>query len=317
MTRGRFAGARVVPAPVDTRVSAQMVVDVLAAALHTGVEIVDRDLARLAESETTASRRDRAPQPSLYLTALRTRLPAWVDDTDSAEGLVAAFPIVVAGEAVAAIGLQSVLREQGSALRAHRRRVADLVAAVAEPLRSASGWRTPGAARGRTGAIPAAVLESLPDGVLAVDTDGTVVYCNRAAHEMLRVEMDLTGQVLTHAYPPAVEHLAPAAALESREVVFNRHGHRFQFLETRGPLRAQDGAPGNLIVLRVPRQGLSSGHRSSAPTLEEAERQLINDALARHGTTGAGKRRAARALGISLSTLYRKLRKPAPRRRRR
>lgn len=316
MTRARPGGALVAPAALDARASAQRVADVLAAALHVGVEIVDRDLVRLAASETTASRRHRPPTPSLYLTAMRTRLPAWADEAEPGDGPVAAFPIVAAGDAVGAIGLQSVLTEQGTALRAQRRKVADLVAAMVEPLRGAAGWRTAAATAGRPDGTPGAVLDALPDGVLAADGAGVVLYCNRAALQMLRAEMDLAGQILAHWYPPAAEHGRPPAEPRTREVVFDRHGLRFRCLETRGPLRMANGALGTFFVLRVADADASPAH-SSLPTLEEAERQLIDEALARHGTTGAGKRRAARALGISLSTLYRKLRKPAARPRRR
>ena len=313
VTRPRPGGAGAERA-LDARVSAQRVADVLAAALHVGVEIVDRDLVRLAASETTALRRHGPPAPALYLTAMRTRLPAWADEAEPRDGPVAAFPIVAAGDAVGAIGLQSVLTEQGTALRAQRRKVADLVAAMAEPLRGAAGWRTAPAAAGGSDGTPGAVLEALPDGVLAADGAGVVLYCNRAALQMLRAEMDLTGQILAHVYPPAAEHGRPPAAPQTREVVFDRLDHRFRFLETRGPLRMRHGASGAVIVLRTTGAGTSSV-RSSLPTLEEVERQLIEEALARHGTTGAGKRRAARALGISLSTLYRKIPKPLARRR--
>ena len=313
MTRARPGGARPEPEPVDARASAQRVADMLAAALHTGVEIVDRDLARLAASQTTAWRQSGPSRPSLYLAAMRTRLPAWADDTEPQGGPAVAFPIVVAGDAVGAVGLQHVFAEQGTALRGQRRKVTDLVAAVSEPLRSAARWHAAGSAEHPDG-MPGAVLESLPDGVLAVDASGTVLYCNRAALQLLRVEMDLTGQILTHSYPPAAGHRGSGGEAETREVVFDRHGHRFRLLETRTPLRTA-GISGSLIVLRASGPGTSSLH-SSPPTLAEAEWQVITEALARYGTTGAGKRRAARALGISLSTLYRKLRKPRARPRR-
>ncbi|HKX17516.1 MAG TPA: PAS domain-containing protein [bacterium] len=312
MTRARpSAGAE--HASLDARASAQRVADVLAAALHVGVEIVDRDFVRLAASETTALRRLGPPTPALYLTAMRTRLPAWADEAGPRDGPIAAFPIVAAGDAVGAIGLQSVLTEQGTALRAQRRKVADLVAAMAEPLRGAAGWRAAAPTGGRPDGTLSAVLEALPDGVLATDGAGVVLYCNRAALQMLRAEMDLTGQILAHVYPPAAEHGRPSAAPQTREVDFDRHGHRFRFLETRGPLRMGNGALGTFFALRA--GAGASSVQSSLPTLEEAERQLIEEALARHGTTGTGKRRAARALGISLSTLYRKLPKPPARRR--
>jgi hypothetical protein len=121
--------------------------------------------------------------------------------------------------------------------------------------------------------------------------------------------------MLAHWYAPA-ETIPDAPAPQTRDVVFERRGHRFRFIETSGPLRGGSRRAGVLIVLRDAGAGRPSP-RPSPLTLDDAERRLIDDALERYGTSGAGKRRAARALGISLSTLYRKLRRRSPRSRRR
>lgn len=54
---------------------------------------------------------------------------------------------------------------------------------------------------------------------------------------------------------------------------------------------------------------LPSLESESIMPLEELEQLVINRALEKYGTSLAGKRETARALGISLTTLYNKLRK--------
>jgi transcriptional regulator with PAS, ATPase and Fis domain len=57
-----------------------------------------------------------------------------------------------------------------------------------------------------------------------------------------------------------------------------------------------------------PRVRTPAGEDEQAlPTLAQAEHRLIQEALRRYGSNGAGKRQAARALGINLATLYRKI----------
>jgi PAS domain-containing protein len=295
----------------DAAEVARRVADALAAALHAGVEVVDRRLVRLAVSGIPAGRLAAWPEPSLYRACMRTGLPAW-GDAASCNGPLLAYPVMAAGEeAAGAIGVLPLLAGQVASLRARPESVTDLVAALAEPLRAA-GWRgTP--AEELSDSCREAVLDSMPDGVVAVGSDGVVLYCNRAALAMLRVETDLTGQLFGHWYGP---RSGAEGDGRLREVVFERGGHRFRFFEARVPLRADGRILGTLILLHDPRAGVTAV-RPARPTLAEAERQLIEDALGRHGTSGTGKRRAARELGISLATLYRKLRRPTGRRVRR
>jgi len=63
----------------------------------------------------------------------------------------------------------------------------------------------------------------------------------------------------------------------------------------------------NSLPFKVLDRQEDAGLASSASTLRLAEKELIRNVLNEFGATVPGKRRAAEALGISLSTLYRKL----------
>ena len=295
----------------DVPEAAQRVADFLESALQAAVEVVDRELLLVAGTGAAQPHRGARLRAELYIRCLRTGLPAWAEaGVPEQPGPVVACPVMVAGDAVGAVGLVPTMAGQGPSLRAHRQQVTDLLLTLADVLGSAAGRYAAAPASLAQGEPTEAVLDSLPDGVLGVDRAGVVLYCNRAALEMLRAEMDLTGQPLTHWYPPGAQLGEPKNTERTRDVVFQRNGHRFRFSQTHGPLRRGGHVIGTLIVLREP-SAVQSRVRSEMPTLADADGQLIREALARYGTSGEGKRRAARALGISLATLYRKLRRLA------
>ncbi|HKV43396.1 MAG TPA: PAS domain-containing protein [bacterium] len=287
---------------------AQRVADLLDSALHAAVEVVDRELLLVAGTGPTQEHLGVRLHAELYIRCLRTGLPAWAEAAvPEPPGPLVACPVMVAGDAVGAMGLVPIMAGQGASLRAHAQQVTDLLLTVADLLGSAAGRQAAAPATLAPAAPAEAVLDSLPNGVLGVDRGGVVLYCNRAALEMLRADMDLTGQLLAHWYPPGAQLGEPEDAEHAREVVFQRNGHRFRFFQTVRPLRRGAHTIGTLIVLREP-AAPRSPIRREMPTLADADGQLIREALARYGTSGEGKRRAARALGISLATLYRKLR---------
>ena len=56
-------------------------------------------------------------------------------------------------------------------------------------------------------------------------------------------------------------------------------------------------------------KGLELGQELTGLTLEELEKQAIQKALEKYGNSLAGKRETARSLGISLSSLYDRIKK--------
>jgi transcriptional regulator with PAS, ATPase and Fis domain len=63
----------------------------------------------------------------------------------------------------------------------------------------------------------------------------------------------------------------------------------------------------NSLPFKIREKVEASAPNESASTLRLAEKELIRNVLSEYGSSVSAKRRAAEALGISLSTLYRKL----------
>ena len=118
-------------------------------------------------------------------------------------------------------------------------------------------------------ALGRAVLESLDQGIAVFDAGGGLVYANPAARRLLAGSKE-----------------SPA---EARRALLARQARAV-------PLRDGETPLGEAVVL--------TGNGTMV-TLAEQERQAILDALA---TTGGRLAEAARRLGISRTTLWRRLR---------
>lgn len=117
-----------------------------------------------------------------------------------------------------------------------------------------------------------AVMESLAEGIVVFDTGGRLVYANEHAKRALGVDDDM-------AFPRADALRARLGALGGRTT----------------PLRAGGMALGDAVFLPRGENGR---------TLAERERQAIVDTLE---GTGGRLAEAARRLGISRTTLWRRL----------
>lgn len=118
-----------------------------------------------------------------------------------------------------------------------------------------------------------AVLESLEQGVAVFDVGGGLVYANPAARRLLAS--------------------SNGNGLEARRALLARQGRSV-------PLRDGETTLGEAVLV---------GGDGSTVTLAEQERQAILDALA---LTGGRLAEAARRLGISRTTLWRRLRSYGP-----
>jgi transcriptional regulator with PAS, ATPase and Fis domain len=67
------------------------------------------------------------------------------------------------------------------------------------------------------------------------------------------------------------------------------------------------GIPDSCEMPSEENRGLKKPDTSPLSRVTEIEEQLIMEALRRFGNNTEGKRKAAKALGISLATLYRRL----------
>jgi transcriptional regulator of acetoin/glycerol metabolism len=122
-------------------------------------------------------------------------------------------------------------------------------------------------------ALVRAVLESLEQGIAVFDVGGGLVYANTAARRLLAA--------------------SNGNGLEARRALLARQGRSV-------PLRDGETTLGEAVLI---------GGDVGTVTLAEQERQAILDALA---LTGGRLAEAARRLGISRTTLWRRLRSYGP-----
>jgi transcriptional regulator of acetoin/glycerol metabolism len=125
-------------------------------------------------------------------------------------------------------------------------------------------------------ALVRAVLESLEQGIAVFDVGGGLVYANTAARRLLAGSR--------------------GNPLEARRALLARQGRSV-------PLRDGDTTLGEAVLVG------GDGGDGGTVTLAEQERQAILDALT---LTGGRLAEAARRLGISRTTLWRRLRSYGP-----
>jgi transcriptional regulator of acetoin/glycerol metabolism len=139
------------------------------------------------------------------------------------------------------------------------------------------------------------------DGLLTLDTDGHIVGANPTARQMLSLSPALPGQTLhaSDVFASPWENLFDAAS---------RQGHA-QELPLWSGLRLQTQAlrPGASAAAAQPSVAMHRIGSGAAKPLKDAQTDMIRDAVKQARGNVA---EAARALGISRATVYRKLGNP-------
>ncbi|HEX6706855.1 MAG TPA: helix-turn-helix domain-containing protein [Albitalea sp.] len=177
----------------------------------------------------------------------------------------------------------------------------------------------------------ASALGTVQEGVMAIDADGQILGANRRAldllarsaaslrrHSVATVFGVSAAQIVDHARQggdapmtlvprPAVDASAPPARLPALPLWAGDPG---ELPSPRGLALAAPQALHAKVTLGAGEESrrpvrIGPPRATGVPTLREHERQAIADALS---ASGGNMSRAARALGIGRSTLYRKLR---------
>lgn len=152
-------------------------------------------------------------------------------------------------------------------------------------------------------------LDSLRQGVLICDRNARILYFNEAYGEYIGQELEgCKGRSImefrAHAQVPEVIRSG-----EPIEGTIRREGNQEYFASVY-PIMEGEGLFGTIsIVTTVESHKLKTEHSNLtlAERVRRFEREEIKAEIALHGGGVEGKRAAAKALGISLATLYNKL----------
>lgn len=180
------------------------------------------------------------------------------------------------------------------------------------------------------------LLDSLEDGIIITDTLGNIVYINDSCSKILGFSID---ELIGHSVLDKLSNCPIADALKFRMPVsgesyhFRDSGKECSYTVT--PVIHDDQFGGLVGVLRQTAElgklmkelsrstsiiesiyeriadlnGCTDYTNSDVVPIDRMEQVLLRQALIKYGYTVEGKKMAAKALNISLATLYNKLKK--------
>ena len=96
------------------------------------------------------------------------------------------------------------------------------------------------------------VINSIHEGIIAVQRDGTITHCNASAENLLQVEAhNVIGKPITTLFPDIkVEGLLKLRGSFDQELFYQDHNHRLHFLSTLTPISGSQSVGGLVISFR-------------------------------------------------------------------
>jgi len=188
----------------------------------------------------------------------------------------------------------------------------------------------------RTEAEMFSVLGSVNDAVQIVDGGGVITFVNKAFEKLTGMAAgELIGQSLFDKYPdnPIIHALRSGQDITGHKYAIGRSGKEFNYNVT--PITVRGDVVGAIGVFKAlpdvlklmeelqrstsiieglydklgQINGMADINMSDVMPIDKMEQILLRQALTKFGYSVEGKKRAAKALNISLATLYNKLKK--------
>lgn len=153
------------------------------------------------------------------------------------------------------------------------------------------------------------VLQSLQQGIVICDTQGRVVYINGAYASFAGISPeDVYGKKLKDV---RVGSLVPKVLKTGKAIegIYKYDGEQNYFANIY-PIYEAGACKGTISIITTLEQSKAqkiARNKTLKERVREFERQEIQNMLLVHEDSLEGKKKAAKALGISLSTLYSKL----------
>lgn len=156
------------------------------------------------------------------------------------------------------------------------------------------------------------VLNALEEGILVVNEKGLIIYCNQAYSRLVSKTLDqLKGVHISQVRPGAkiTEVIASGKRLDR----IYREEDCVEYYANIYPIYENDRIAGGVSVVTPmhsqsrPLLSVNFQQHTLAELTAAHEKAVIREVIDRCGDSVEGKKQAARQLGISLATLYNKL----------
>ncbi|MEW6545512.1 MAG: sigma 54-interacting transcriptional regulator [Bacillota bacterium] len=257
---------------MSIQATAQQVAEAVSAALGVETEIVDDELTVVAGTGKYRQRigtKEEGGDPSagfLYGRVLRTGQSFVVEDPasdptydprsltgETEEQAEICCPVVVDGRVVGVLGLSAMNAAQREILLGKQREMLQFLHRMAELLASKVREHQAITRLSITSSQLGTILESIGEGVLAIDEGGFISHCNRSAEVLIGLpRRELLGRHLSALWPdsPMLTVLATGQGYREREEMYQRPrpGH---FLVTAFPVRVEGAVKGVVATFRA------------------------------------------------------------------
>ncbi len=245
----------------------QQIAEAIAAVLKLEVTVVDENLERVAGTGEYRSLVGQfVPQGSAFDRVLATgemavvtqpRASEFCTQCSNRDGCVEAAhvccPIQANGRVIGVIGLIAFDEEQRRRLLLERQCYLDFAARMSELIESKIQELETLRQLVRAGEQLRGIVESVHDGILAIDDSGRVICCNSAAERILQISRErLVGRHLGEVVPraPLLEVLRTGKGFANREVMLETDGRTLHHITSATPIFQRGRLIGAVAVLK-------------------------------------------------------------------
>ena len=236
----------------------QRVAEAISSALQVETEIVDEELTVVAGTGKYRHRVDQKEEGGdrdsgyLYARVLKTGNPAIVEDArhdpaydpsvldgTTEELAEICCPISIHGRVAGLIGLSALNEDQRDLLLSRKNALLEFVGRMAELLASKASEAEAMRQSMITSTQLRTIMESIDEGILAIDREGVITHCNRMAAILIRMDArKVIGKHLTRLWrdSPMLSVLETGKGYEWREESYHTSGHRMHFMTTARPI---------------------------------------------------------------------------------
>ena len=205
--------------------------------------------------DTVSTRRRRGGDRDsgyLYARVLKTGKPAIVEDArhdpaydpsvldgTTEELAEICCPISIHGRVAGLIGLSALNEDQRDLLLSRKNALLEFVGRMAELLASKASEAEAMRQSMITSTQLRTIMESIDEGILAIDREGVITHCNRMAAILIRMDArKVIGKHLSRLWPdsPMLGVLETGKGYEWREESYHTSGHRMHFMTTARPI---------------------------------------------------------------------------------